>query len=128
LSRVLKIYAKQAAKQRRINGEKLMVAEIKNSSGGVVTALTSPTVKADKGASPVAAVTGATREDVVQLTDLGARLQTLTQSVADVPEVDTVKVAQVRQALSDGAYQIEPEVIADKLMMMEDLLGSGRSA
>ncbi len=104
-----------------------MVAEIKNSSGGVVTALTSPTVKADKGASPVAAA-GTAHEDVVQLTALGARLQTLTQAVAGVPEVDTARVAQVRQTLADGAYQIEPEVVADKLMMMEDLLGNGRPA
>ena len=105
-----------------------MVAEIKSSSGGVVTALTSPTVKADKGVNPVAAAAASGVEDVVQLTDLGARLQALTQAVATVPEVDTAKVAQVRQALADGAYQIEPEVIADKLMMMEDLLGSGRKA
>lgn len=105
-----------------------MVAEINSSSGGVVTALTNPPVKAEKGANPVAASAGAALEDVVQLTDLGARLQTLTQAVAAVPEVDTARVAQVRQTLSDGAYQIEPEVVADKLMMMEDLLGTGRSA
>lgn len=105
-----------------------MVAEINSSSGGAVTAMNNPAVKTDKPVLPAVKPAGAKLEDVVQLTDLGARLQELTQAVAAIPEVDHARVAQVRQALADGAYQIEPEVIADKLLAMEDLLGSGQKA
>lgn len=126
LSGVLKVYAKQAAKQRRTNGVTLMVSEINGTCGGVVTALTQSAAKTDKPVNPVAKPASAGSEDVVQLTDLGTRLQELTQAVAEVPEVDRARVGQVRQALADGAYQVEPEAIADKLIAMEELLGSGQ--
>lgn len=103
-----------------------MVSEISSSCGGVVTALTHSAVKADKPVNPAGKAPGAGLEDVVQLTDLGARLQELTQAVAEVSEVDHARVTQVRQALTDGAYQVEPEVIAEKLIAMEELLGSGQ--
>jgi negative regulator of flagellin synthesis FlgM len=70
---------------------------------------------------------GAGLEDVVQLTDLGARLQVLTQSVAAVSEVDHARVEQIRQALVEGSFQVEPEATADKLLAMENLLDNGQS-
>lgn len=104
-----------------------MVSEINGSSGGVVTPLSHSAVKTDNSVN-AAAKPGAGIEDVVQLTDLGTRLQELTQAVSEVPEVDHARIALVRQALTDGTYQIEPEAVADKLMAMEALLGVGRQS
>lgn len=104
-----------------------MVAEVNGPSGSVVTALNNAPAKVDKPVNPVTRPNGAGAEDVVQLTDLGARLQELGKAVESVPEVDRARVEQLRQALSDGTYQIDPEAIADKLVAMENLLGTGKT-
>ncbi len=104
-----------------------MVAEVNGPSGSAVTALNSAPAKVDKPVNPVAKPGGAGTEDVVQLTDLGTRLQELGKAVESVPEVDRARVEQLRQALSDGTYQVDAEAIADKLVAMENLLGAGKS-
>ncbi|MCC7123177.1 MAG: flagellar biosynthesis anti-sigma factor FlgM [Gammaproteobacteria bacterium] len=98
-----------------------MVSEINPSSTGVVTALDSRVAKVDK---PQAAVPTSApgASDVVTLTDLGSRLQALTQSVADVPAVDSKRVEQFRQAIADGSYQVDAEAVADKLATFESML------
>jgi len=98
-----------------------MVSEINASSSGVVTALDSRVGKIDKPqtASPTNAPGGS---EVVTLTDLGGRLQQLTQSVADVPAVDAKRVEQFRQAIADGSYQVDADAVADKLANFEAML------
>jgi len=100
-----------------------MVSEINSSSSGVVTALESRVSKIDK-AAPTAATTAAAASDVVTLTDLGGRLQALTQSVADVPVVDSKRVEFFRQAIAEGTYQVDAAAVADKLANFESMLAS----
>jgi len=104
----------------------LMVAEVNGPGGSVVTALNSAAVKAEKPVSQVVKPNGTGLEDVVQLTDLGTRLQELSKAVEGVPEVDRTRVEQLRQAVADGTYQVEPAAIADRLIAMENLLGAGQ--
>ena len=101
-----------------------MVAEIKSPSSGVVTTLVTQTAKLEKTLAPTGAVAGANHDDNVKLTGLAARLQTLTQSVADVPQVDQAKVDAVRKALDDGNYQVDPKSVADKLLAFDGMLGN----
>lgn len=98
-----------------------MVSEINPSTTGVVTALDSRAAKIDKPqtAGPASAPGSS---EVVTLTDLGSRLQQLTQSVADVPAVDGKRVEQFRQAIADGSYQVDAEAVADKLANFEAML------
>ncbi len=98
-----------------------MVSEVNGSTSGVVTALDSRVAKIDKPpqTAPASAPGGS---EVVTLTDLGSRLQALTQSVADVPAVDAKRVEQFRQALADGSYQIDTDAVADKLANFEAML------
>ena len=98
-----------------------MVSEINSSTSSPVTALDSRVAKVDKPAPP-AAPGAAAGSDVVSLTDLASRLQSLTQSVADVPVVDSKRVDQFRQAITDGSYQVDPEAVADKLANFEAML------
>lgn len=106
-----------------------MVTEVNNSTNSsVVTALSGAAAKLEKTIAPVTPPPAAGNRDVVELTGLGSQLQELTQAVADVPEVDKARVAQVRQALTDGSYQVEPEAVADKLLAMENLLGTARKS
>ncbi len=100
-----------------------MVSEINSSSSSVVTALDSRVSKIDKPVQ-AAAPGAAAGSDVVTLTDLGGRLQALTQSVADVPAVDSKRVEFFRQAIADGTYQVDAAAVADKLANFESMLGS----
>ena len=100
-----------------------MVSEINSSSSSVVTALESRVSKVDRAAQPTA-TSAATSSDVVTLTDLGGRLQALTQSVADVPVVDSKRVEFFRQAIADGSYQVDAAAVADKLANFESMLAS----
>lgn len=103
-----------------------MVTEVKSSGASVVTLAGNSAVKCDKPVAPTAETAGSGRHDVVQLTDLAARLQSLTQTIADVPQVDAARVNALRQAIDGGDYQIDAEAVADKLIAFEGLL-AGRS-
>lgn len=52
----------------------------------------------------------------VQLSPLGSQLAGIEASLANVPVVDTQKVEEIKQAISDGRFKVNPDVIADKLL------------
>ncbi len=100
-----------------------MVSNVKGPTSTVVTPLDQRSIKVGKAdtADSVAAAAGQ-QADVVTLTDLAARLQTLTQAVADLPAVDREKVASFRAAIEDGSYAIDSRAVAEKLTQFEALL------
>ena len=57
--------------------------------------------------------------DQLSLTDSARALRTLQEAVADVPLIDELKVAEIRQALADGKYTIDAARIASKLRELE---------
>ena len=66
--------------------------------------------------SSASAQTGAGSGPRVQLSSLGSQLAGLEASLANVPVVDTQKVEEIKQAISDGRFKVNPDVIADKLL------------
>lgn len=62
-------------------------------------------------------------DDGVTLTDTALRVQEVERRLADAPVVDRERVAQIRQAISDGTYPIRAEHIAEKLIELERHLG-----
>jgi len=53
----------------------------------------------------------------VQLSPLAAQLQNAVQSLASSPDVfDAGRVSEIKQAISNGQFDINPEAIADKLI------------
>jgi negative regulator of flagellin synthesis FlgM len=46
-------------------------------------------------------------------------LQKIEEAIAKAPAVDTAKVASIKQAVSDGTYQVNTGRIADKLLQFE---------
>jgi negative regulator of flagellin synthesis FlgM len=101
-----------------------MVAEIKGTGPQNVSAVDTGLRKVG-GPSAVAATEPAKTSDVVTLTDLASRLQTLTDSVAQLPEVDQKRVAELKSAIENGDYRIDDTKIADKLTAFETQLGRG---
>ena len=51
---------------------------------------------------------------------LSSQAQQIEERIRDLPEVDSARVAQIRQAISDGSYQTDSARIADKLLALEE--------
>jgi len=64
--------------------------------------------------SPRAAPTAG--EDKVVLSDLSSSLNKADAAIASTPAVDSAKVEEIRQAISEGRFTIDPERVADKLI------------
>lgn len=108
-----------------------MVSEIGGSSPSVVTGLDNRPNPARVGSDAPAAAgatAGVPGGDVVTLTDLASRLQDLTKSIENVPVVDAQRVDGYRRSVSEGSYQVQPEVVADKLISFEHAMGAARPA
>jgi negative regulator of flagellin synthesis FlgM len=73
-------------------------------------------------ATPDAARAGVA-DDSVKLTDSARSLQDAARA-GNGNEVDTRRVEQLRQALANGTYQVDPGRIADRLTALEDQLAS----
>ena len=52
----------------------------------------------------------------VALSSLSARLQEAGAAMADVPVVDAARVAEIKGAISEGRFQVNPERIAAGLL------------
>jgi negative regulator of flagellin synthesis FlgM len=65
--------------------------------------------------------------DTVTLTDTAAQLKKLETAIANLPIVDTVRVADVKQAINDGRFQIHPQRVAEKLISFESARGGAIS-
>lgn len=57
--------------------------------------------------------------DEVKVTEQAARLQAIEARLADMPSVDSKRVAELRQAIAEGSYEVDPRRIADKLLQQE---------
>lgn len=69
------------------------------------------------------AETAAPARDSVSLTRGAQQLQQLEAAVRELPVADVSRVAAVRARLLNGTYQINPQVIADKLVRSEWEIG-----
>lgn len=80
---------------------------------------------APKGKSnlpPAAQQSGSTN---VSLGSTATQLHSLESSMASVPVADAGKVAEIKQAISDGRFKVNPEIVADRLIeTVHDLIGS----
>lgn len=75
--------------------------------------------KSDSGTTAV----GGTEN--VQLSGLSTRLQDLEKTLSASPEFDTDKVNAITQAIRDGKFTVNSEVVADKLLQsVRDLVGT----
>lgn len=52
----------------------------------------------------------------VELSPLSSRLQEIGTAAAAGPVVDSKRVAEIKQAISEGRFKIDPERIADGLL------------
>jgi len=102
---------------------------IKGLGGGSIRPDASNPVEKIRGTTPVGApATGASSnppaEDSVHITSSARLLASLSEAVKSAPDVNGGRVAAVQQAISAGQYRISPERIANRLLQLEQDLGS----
>ena len=79
--------------------------------------------KATKAAPRAASSSG----DQVDISPLSARLQEISAEMSGAPPVDASRVAEIKQAIAEGRFQVNPERIADGLIeSVRQMLVSGR--
>ena len=61
--------------------------------------------------------------DSVSLTESARQLSELASEASSGDAVDIGRVEDVRQAIDDGTYQINPQQIAERLLATEDSIG-----
>jgi negative regulator of flagellin synthesis FlgM len=64
-------------------------------------------------------------ESDVRLTGAARGMAALEQAVHAMPVVDEARVAEVKQRLQDGRYEIDPQRVADRLLRLEGDLRQG---
>jgi len=62
------------------------------------------------------AVTPALKSDKIDITSLSAQLAQLEKALNAVGEVDVARVDAIKQAISEGRFRIDSEVVAEKLL------------
>lgn len=61
----------------------------------------------------------------VSLGSTATHLQSMENSMANTPIANAAKVAEIKQAMSDGRFKVNPEVVADRLIeTARDLIGN----
>jgi len=84
-------------------------SSIKSVSTGAVGGASRP----GKGA---ASAPGSGAGDRVQLSPLSSQLQAIESSMANTPVVDSARVAEIRQAIAEGRFKVNPDAVADQLL------------
>ncbi len=62
--------------------------------------------------------------DTVNISDNAAQLGKMGNAIDTSPVIDIKRVEQVKQAISNGTYEVDATKIADKLMQFENILKS----
>jgi flagellar biosynthesis anti-sigma factor FlgM len=73
-------------------------------------------------AAPEASQIAPAAADLVDVAQTEALLQSITQAASGVPGIDPSKVDELKQAISSGTYQANPQALAQKLVELETLL------
>lgn len=79
--------------------------------------------------SPIAKSANVTRQDAVRpvadtvnLTDTAAYLRKLESTLSTLSVVDMARTEDIKKALADGRFVIDPARVADKLLRFESML------
>lgn len=84
---------------------------------------TTKKVSGDAGATRSAPSSRASTNDTVELTSGAKLIERLEKDLASLPDVDSLRVAEVRTAIENGDYQIDATAIADAMIRIERSFG-----
>jgi negative regulator of flagellin synthesis FlgM len=82
-----------------------------------------PSAPEAKTPAPDAAPAGKSASDQVVLSQEAQTLGRLQAKINSSPDVDLEKVAEIRRAIAEGRFEINPERIAENMLNQNELLG-----
>lgn len=71
---------------------------------------------ASRPSNKAASVKGADFKDKLQISNTGKDLQVAKQAVADASDIREDKIAEIKQRLQNGTYEVSGEEFAQKMM------------
>ncbi len=78
-----------------------------------------------KGKASTSATPQQTSSTSVSLGSTATQLQHMESSMSNTPVVDASKVAEIRQAISDGRFKVDSALVADRLIAtVRELIGN----
>ena len=77
----------------------------------------------DKTTTGSASRSPVSTNDTVELTSGAKLLERLEKTLASLPDVDSVRVAEVKAAIENGEYEIDADAIAAALIRLERSFG-----
>ena len=87
-----------------------------------------PDVAAGKPAGPQGPAAPAPAQDKVEINSVSAQLAHLEKLLSDVSVVDSARIDTIKQAISEGRFRIDSDMVADKLLAaVREYLTSQRS-
>ena len=86
----------------------------------------SEATRANAASKAYSSTARSTDSATVNITPVASQLNAIENQLKTAPAVDTERVAEIRQAIKEGRFSINPEAIADKLVAsVKELLGNG---
>lgn len=82
-----------------------------------------PSAPEAKTPAPDATTAGKSAGDQVVLSQEAQNLGRLQSKINSSPDVDLEKVAEIRRAIAEGRFEINPERIAENMLNQDELLG-----
>lgn len=83
-----------------------------------------PPSQDNKGQAPAAQGKASSSPDSSTVVDIKSTkiLESMAKEIDKIPDIDSAKVDSIKQAIANGDYQANPEVIAQKFIEIEKLL------
>ncbi len=90
--------------------------KINDSINGVSAARRTRELRAREGRPGSAQGATADSGDSVDLTRASLQLRAMEESLADVPVMDTAKIESLRQAIAEGRFTVDEDLVAERLV------------
>jgi len=99
--------------------DKIQAAPISRYTATAATSRAQSSASNTKAAAAANSAIASAASDTVQLTSDSLLMQEASAAAKAAPAIDAQRVADVKQSLRDGSYQINPQIIASKMMNTE---------
>jgi negative regulator of flagellin synthesis FlgM len=89
---------------------------VKINGGGSAKPVSPAGVSAGRPTGPQAPAAPSPARDTVDITSVSAQLAQVEKALTEIGIVDVARVAAIKQAISEGRFRVDADVVADKLL------------